>query len=89
MTVPEAAAYLEVKPATVYALCAAGRLAHHRVGLGRGTIRIRQADVDAYLASVRVEMIVNADPAPVERRVGRNKIVVPDYFAEKAARLKV
>lgn len=39
-----------VAKSTVYALIASGMLPHVRVGLGRGTIRIREEDADAYLA---------------------------------------
>ena len=34
---------------TVYALCAAGKLRHSRIGLGRGTIRIELAALQALL----------------------------------------
>lgn len=44
MTVNEAAKRLEVKPSMIYALCAAGKLAHHRIGVGRGVIRIVEVD---------------------------------------------
>jgi excisionase family DNA binding protein len=54
MNVSEAARLLEVKPATVYSLCAAGLLAHRRVGLGRGVIRITREALDAYIASCSV-----------------------------------
>jgi excisionase family DNA binding protein len=54
MTVREVAARLEVTPATVYALCAAGKLGHLRVGVGKGAIRITEADLAAYVAACRV-----------------------------------
>jgi excisionase family DNA binding protein len=49
VTVKQAAARLEVSPATVYALVAAGKLRCVRVGLGRGAIRILEAHIDEYL----------------------------------------
>lgn len=55
MTVHEAAALLEVSPDLVYRLCRAGRLAHSRIGLGRGVIRIERADVEELRQSSRVE----------------------------------
>jgi excisionase family DNA binding protein len=58
ITVKEATERLRVAPATVYMLCAQGRLAHVRVGTGgRGTIRIREQDLADYLdeATVRPE----------------------------------
>jgi excisionase family DNA binding protein len=72
MTVREAAARLEVTPATVYALCAAGRLGHLRVGVGKGAIRITEADLAAYIAACRVaprDEREPAAPAPIRRRV--------------------
>ncbi len=55
LTVKEAAERVKVAPATVYLLCAQGRLAHLRVGTGgRGTIRIREQDLAAFLEEVMV-----------------------------------
>jgi excisionase family DNA binding protein len=75
MTVIEAAKLLEVQPSTVYALCAARRLGHSRYGLGKGTIRIEPADLDAYMRSSRVEAVgvggddqVDDKPAPTRSR---------------------
>jgi excisionase family DNA binding protein len=48
--VKEAAVRLEVSPATVYGLVAAGKLRCHRVGLGRGAIRISEEHVAEFLA---------------------------------------
>lgn len=45
LTVQEAAARLKVSPDTVYDLCASKKLAHHRIGGGRGSIRINPADL--------------------------------------------
>jgi excisionase family DNA binding protein len=42
LTVSQAAEFLQVSPSTIYALCAAGKLAHSRIGVGRGTIRIKK-----------------------------------------------
>jgi excisionase family DNA binding protein len=67
MTVAEAAKYLEVAPSTVYALCKARKLAHHRVGRGRGAIRLEAADLDAYRAAGRVEA-EDAGTLPISRR---------------------
>jgi excisionase family DNA binding protein len=49
MTVKEAAERLEVSVGTVYALVSAGKLKCHRVGLGRGTIRITEEHIAAML----------------------------------------
>jgi excisionase family DNA binding protein len=50
MRVGEAALRLEVSPALVYSLVAAGKLRHYRVGLGRGRIRIPEDAIGEYLA---------------------------------------
>jgi excisionase family DNA binding protein len=55
VNVRQAAEQLEVSPSLVYALCARGKLGHHRVGLGRGAIRITDDDVRAYRDATRVE----------------------------------
>ena len=46
LSVREAAERLNVSPRAVYDLCEAGRLKFLRVGIRRGTIRIRPADLD-------------------------------------------
>jgi excisionase family DNA binding protein len=56
LTVKQAAERLQCSPATVYQLCAARLLPHSRVGLGRGVIRISEADIAAYLAGRRVQV---------------------------------
>jgi len=55
MTVKEACERYGIPERTIYALCKAGQLAHLRVGTGRGTIRIRPADLDRHLQQNRVE----------------------------------
>ena len=50
MTVKEAATKLEVSPALVYSLIAAGKLRYCRVGHGRGRLRIQEDAVEEYLA---------------------------------------
>jgi excisionase family DNA binding protein len=54
LRVAEVAQCLGISQALVYQLLAEGRIAHFRLGMGRGTIRIRSEDVDAYLAACRV-----------------------------------
>ena len=53
LTVQDVAQQLQVSPQCVYALIEAGRLATHRIGVGRGTIRVSQEDLSAYLATTR------------------------------------
>ena len=49
MTVKQAAKSLEVSPTTIYALVGAGKMKCHRVGLGRGCIRISEEHIAEYL----------------------------------------
>lgn len=55
LKVNQVAEELNVSQSVVYALIDAGRLACHRIGVGRGTIRVSTEDLDAYLASCRDE----------------------------------
>lgn len=64
-TVRQVAEQLNVSESIVYALIDAGRLACHRIGVGRGTIRIAREDLDAYLASCREER--GDEPHPARR----------------------
>jgi excisionase family DNA binding protein len=53
---------LNVSQATVYALIASGRLRHHRVGMGRGVIRVDEEQLADYLRES--EPAISAAPAP-------------------------
>lgn len=50
LSVKELASKLSIAQSTVYALISQGQLKCHRIGVGRGTIRIAEADVLDYLA---------------------------------------
>jgi excisionase family DNA binding protein len=70
----EVAERLRIALSTVYTLCAAGKLRHSRPGLGRGTIRIDDADLVEYLASVtQGGEVAPVDPKeePARRKVRR------------------
>lgn len=54
LTVAEAAERLRVSPSTVYDLCTARKLEHHRVGLGRGKILISEPALEKYLKGTLV-----------------------------------
>ena len=60
-TVKEAAPLLHLSPASVYALCAAKKLRHQRVGVGRGKILIPADAIDEYLAKGTVK---STEPHP-------------------------
>ena len=53
LTAKEVARELRVSVSLVYQLVESGRLACHRIGNGRGAIRIRPEDVANYLQSCR------------------------------------
>jgi excisionase family DNA binding protein len=54
MTVNETAAMLGLSEQSVYLLCAAGKIAHYRMGLKKGVIVISKDDANAYMESCRV-----------------------------------
>ena len=64
LSVAQVAERLRVSAALVYGWCHAGLLAHMRLGRKgkRGTIRIAEADLDAFLASRRGEVRQEAAP---------------------------
>ena len=56
LSVKQASERYGIPERTIYALCKDGQLVHHRVGTGRGTIRIKPADLDRHLLQSRVEI---------------------------------
>jgi excisionase family DNA binding protein len=63
LSVREVAALLPLSAAAVYALCAAGRLSHDRVGCGRGAIRVQRDDLADYLGSCRKGAAAGGEPS--------------------------
>ena len=55
LTVKQVAERLQISVAMVYLLCNRGKLAYVRVGVGRGTIRIREEDLAAFVESSQVQ----------------------------------
>jgi excisionase family DNA binding protein len=53
MTPTEIAQLLKSSRSNVYQLCERGLLVAHRIGAGRGCIRVARVDLEAYLESVR------------------------------------
>jgi excisionase family DNA binding protein len=53
LTITEVRSRLRISRACVYALIAGGRLPAIRIGIGRGTIRIDEADLDAFVLACR------------------------------------
>lgn len=59
MTVKQVADHLKCSIGLVYALCAQGKLKHHRLGLGRGTIRITEAQLQEFIEATTVTQAVS------------------------------
>lgn len=55
LTVQEVATRLRCSRGLVYGLCLQGKLEHHRLGLGRGTIRIKETAIESFLAATIIE----------------------------------
>ena len=56
LTIKQAAERLNVCPATVYDLCTHRKLRHVRIGgSGRGTIRIDESDLEAFVREATVQ----------------------------------
>jgi excisionase family DNA binding protein len=55
LTVKECAERLKISPACVYQLVSERKIAHARIGCGRGAIRITEQDLQAFLAGCKVE----------------------------------
>lgn len=55
LTVKEVAARLRVSGTCVYQLIEAGKLTCHRIGIGRGAIRVAEGDLAAFVDDCRQE----------------------------------
>ena len=64
LTVKQVATRLQVSYTTAWNLCRSGELAHRRIGLGRGCIRIAETDLAEYLERKRVGGRRKPPPAP-------------------------
>jgi excisionase family DNA binding protein len=71
LTVKQVAAQLACSEATVYGLCNGHLMGHLRLGIGRGTIRISEEDLAAFMASRQVR------PCPPVNAAGLKHIKVP------------
>jgi excisionase family DNA binding protein len=63
LTPKQAAARAGVSVSLIYELCSQGRIPHYRLGGRgkRGTIRVEDTDLDAFLAECRCETSADAD----------------------------
>lgn len=65
LTVKQVAERLQVSKSIVYALIDAQRLPCHRIGLGRGTIRISETDLGVYLDQNRTKEKTRLAAGPI------------------------
>lgn len=65
LTVKQVADRLNVSINCVYQLVNTGKLACHRIGVGRGAVRVDESDLNAFLEESRV---ARNSPAPVRDR---------------------
>jgi excisionase family DNA binding protein len=68
-TVRQAADRLGVSEGTVYGLCTARKLGHIRLGVGRGTIRIPEEALEAFIKAATVQPGTPAAPPPPRQRL--------------------
>ncbi len=70
LTVAVVAQRLVVSQSLVYQLIESGRLGHHRIGTGRGTIRVSESDLESYLSECHADAqeISDAQPKPRPRK---------------------
>jgi excisionase family DNA binding protein len=64
LTIRDVAERLNVSPGCVYTLVAQREIAHIRIGVGRGTIRVREEDLMRFLADRAREARTVAVPPP-------------------------
>lgn len=66
LTVKQVAERLQISQQSVYLLIQRGKLVTHRFGAGRGTIRVSEEDLDAFIESCRYQ---KAESAPKPRHI--------------------
>ncbi len=70
LRIRQVAERLGISQALVYSLVSSGKIGCYRIGLGRGAIRFREEDVEAYLQTCRVEGEgIKIDPNPTLRHI--------------------
>ena len=67
-SIKEAAKYLNVSPRTIRNLIDAGQLSHHRIGVGRGVIRISAEALQEHLAACEVDKRRQRNPRKRQRQ---------------------
>ena len=64
LTVSQVANRLNVSRSTIYNAIESGLLPHHRIGLGRGAIRISEEQLESFLESTKVEETSSTSAKP-------------------------
>ncbi len=79
LTVKAAAERMGISGSLVYELCACGLLSHVRIGRpgSRGCIRITDADINAFLASQKIEWRAPARVPPSNQRKAFKHVTIP------------
>jgi excisionase family DNA binding protein len=67
LTVRDVAARLNVSPGCVYRLVSDGDLPHIRIGAGRGTIRVDEADLEAFVRVGKSQPKAMVSPPSIEK----------------------
>lgn len=66
LSIKQVAERLRASPATIYRLCDSGKLPSYRVGVGRGTIRVREEDLQKFTEGAKGQPLrVEPPPPPV------------------------
>lgn len=68
LTVKEVAQKLRVSAASIYSLIESGKMGCHRIGMGRGTIRVSEDDLSAFLLTCR-EATESTPKLPPKRKL--------------------
>jgi excisionase family DNA binding protein len=74
LTAKQAAEYLSLSAGTVYELCRAKKIRHHRMGVDGGTIRIPQDACEEYLLDCTQEPQAESPPLPQLKPKRRSKM---------------
>jgi excisionase family DNA binding protein len=74
LTIKQVAERLAVSSATAYELCAQRKLAHLRLGVGRGTIRVDEQALDDFIKGTTVQPAEPAAPKAPPMRLKHLKV---------------
>lgn len=70
LTVKQVAQRLNVSQSCIYQLVETSRIAHHRIGLGRGAIRFTESNLESFLGdSQQHTSVEQAKPRPARQKL--------------------